>query len=221
MNTDRPTVETNDKRREGKPYIWPTWITGLLAGTNACWWQAWYKAHFKYEKRRDDRGSVLDEWTKTHDAMVTARAKALTDAGYFVGVEDDNEFRLDGKIAVLSGKPDIVARGVGSALVVDEKSGKERDSDLWQVRIYLFALPIADEDFRGIGLRGQVEYRNNRYVDVDLGPVDGAHIANAVKIVGGEAEPARVPSARDCRFCDIVACPDRHKDRVADASAYF
>jgi CRISPR/Cas system-associated exonuclease Cas4 (RecB family) len=212
---------SEDKRRTGKPYIWPTWVTPLLAGTNACWWAAWYRAHYKHEKIKEDgdRSASLAQWTHEHDAMVNARAEELRAKGLLVGVEEDNEFKLEGDTAIISGKPDLVARDVGDALVIDAKSGKPRESDQWQVRIYLAILPIVDPDMKDVTLRGEVQYRGAR-VPVKLSDEDKRFIFATVKRIGMDDPPARVPSARDCRFCDIAKCPDRYVGKTAKTSAF-
>ena len=32
------------KLRANGPYIWPTWLTALLAGESSCEWRAWFHA---------------------------------------------------------------------------------------------------------------------------------------------------------------------------------
>ena len=198
-----------DKRRNGKPYVWVTWITGLLAGSSRCEWSAWYKAHFRYEKKIDEDFD-LDEWTAEHDRMVWARAKELRDKGATVNVEGDNAFTLKGSTAILGGKPDLVAyEGRADIFVDDCKTGKERDSDVWQVRTYLFALPKVALDV-GRKWRGRLVYRGGRIVDVaPPTPPEVAKIGTVMQTIGGDMEPPRVPSREECSRCDILACPDR------------
>lgn len=34
-----------------EPFVWVTWLSGLLSGATTCEWAAWFKAHHFYEKR--------------------------------------------------------------------------------------------------------------------------------------------------------------------------
>ena len=218
MTEDKPDLVVEpknpldlDKKRGGKPYIWVSWITGLLAGTDRCYWRAWWKAHRKYAKieQGPEREAFLKEWTEKHDAMVQARAEVLKSQGYLLKVEDDGAFTLEGRTAVLSGKPDIVAIPPDSQLesiVFDQKSGKVRTSDKWQVRLYMFALPLTW--FKG-KLKGVVEYRDGLHDVKPLTDADRGHIAATISTVGADVEPERVPSVAECKYCDIRYCPDR------------
>src|SRR5687767_7998387 len=97
-----------DVRRE-KPYIWVTWLSGLLAGSDACFYKSWFKAHYKWEKLKGDpeREGFLAKWTAKHDVMVNARAFKLREEGFQVYVE--KEFKLEGATAIVTGKTDVVA----------------------------------------------------------------------------------------------------------------
>ena len=55
--------------------------------------------------------------------------------------EDHNKFSLPGKAATLGGVADIVAVRGDEGLIVDCKSGKQRDSDAFQVLAYMLVLP--------------------------------------------------------------------------------
>ena len=208
-----------------KSYIWATWLTGLLAETDRCTWRSWYKAHFKYEKRGGDSDFDLSAWTKQHNKMTAARVEKLQEQGYTVKTEEENAFKLDGATATLSGKPDIVAIKELSKeiLVVDEKSGRPRDSDVWQVLIYMFALPLVWA--KGWRIDGEVEYKTDKVpvLAEQMSPSISNKIIAMVKTVGGPEEPERAPSMTECRFCDILACPDRwtSEDVSTDVSDIF
>ena len=193
--------------RKGIPYVWTTWITKLLSGDSECVWASWFKARFKYEKGADDRGFDLAAWTADHNAMVRELADEMRKDGWTVTVESENEFKLEGKAATLSGKPDIVARNKRVVRVVDCKTGKQRSSDWWQVLIYLFALPLVRHDLvpRGMKLDGLVCYKRNKE---DLEPMvltapRRADIVRMLGVMGQEREPKKTPSSRECRYCNI------------------
>lgn len=212
-------------RRE--PYVWVTWLTKLLAGESRCVWRTWYKACFKYEKRPEDesRKGFFAEWTAKHDALQQARIKSLEAAGYLVRMEEAAEFKLKGKAGTLSGKPDIVAiKDAAPILVEDTKAGRQRESDAWQVLIYLLALPLTWLRGADQPLQGNVVYKDQRIVPVRAlaGPEREA-ISNLLKTVTNrDVEPARAPSWSECRYCDIANCPERvEKEPMGDAGGLF
>ena len=194
------------EKKKGKPYFWVTWITKLLAGENECGWAAWFKARHYYKKIDD--GFDLEAWTATHNAMVTMRAAELVKDGYTVYVEGENDFKLVGKEtgSTLAGKPDIVAVKEKNVLVSDCKSGKRRDSDWWQVIIYMFALPIVRKDLvpAGAKIRGEVCYQNMKR-SVETRQLTKARVKDIVAMVKrlSSGSVKKVPSIRECRYCNI------------------
>ncbi len=202
-----------DSPRNGKPYVWVTWITGLLSGMDACEWKAWYRSHYRYAKREREGGD-LAAWQAEHDQMTSVRVDELKMNGWRVHVEEANAFQMRGKVATLAGKPDIVAYHDPTlrALVIDEKSGSPKPSDEWQVLVYLFALPIIGvmETING-EVAGEVEYRGSS-VHIPSARLDlsaRTKIAWTMKMIGDMVAPKRTPSQKECAFCDIAACPER------------
>ncbi len=193
-------------------YIWVTWITSLLAADKQCAWSAWFRAHFKdYEKPPSDFD--LAAWTAVHGEMVRARAEELRGEGYAVSVEDQNWFSLKGKAATLGGKADLVAVRDGQGLVVDCKSGKQRNSDAFQVLTYMLVLPLTHEACRGVTLAGEVQYKESR-LPIEAAKLNDemrALIRATIERVGGAEPPPKVASVSECRFCDITAadCAER------------
>ncbi len=220
--TDKKTeqLSISDEPR-GRAYVWASWITKLLAGESRCWYAAWYKAMHKYLKRPDapDRADFFAEYNKTHDRIVADRVEELKAAGWTVKVEEEGEFKIRGSGGDLSGKPDIVAMKDNVALIVDAKSGKARDSDHWQVRLYALFLPMSW--LKGFGeIRGEVEYRDH-IEQVKLTPArDREKIGAALRIVTGAVAPVATPGA-DCKFCDIARCEFRHEKAEGDAGGVF
>lgn len=210
------------ERRNG-PYIWVTWITGILAGDDSCGFSAWFKAHNKYDKvQKDD--NTLKQWKADHGAMVKKRAEELRKAGYTVYLEDQNKFTMTGKTGIaLAGTPDIVAvwqhpepppHGI-DAIVVDCKSGKRRDKDYWQVCIYMMVLPHTHDACKGRRIHGEVRYQD---APLKIHPDEEEEIRDKIVkqigTTGGDQEQRKVPSRRECRFCDITKadCPKRVDD---------
>lgn len=215
---------TDEKR--STPYVWPTWIVGLLAGTSQCVWAAWYRAHHKFQKLPDANEFDSVSWNKTHTAMVRERATQLSNAGYAVSVEEDNQFALRGKVGTLSGKPDLlgISPGQERALIVDAKGGAPKEHHAWQVKIYLFAMPLVLPQLKQVPeVVGELMYRSGPVPVILDALEDTRAIANMMKVVGGPVAPPHTPSIAECQFCNIAACDQRKKPKNlnADVSTLF
>ncbi len=204
-------------KRHGLPYVWVTWITGLLSGEKQCTWSAWFKAHYRYTKRPDPSFDSA-AWTSKHQAALGPYAARLEADGYSVTREDQNAFRLKGKVAILAGKMDLIAVPASepslATLIVDTKTGQPRASDWWQVLIYMFVLPQVMPAIPQAQLGGVVVYSDHeKVVDrAELTPERVQAIVALLLLVGGDVEPRKVPSGRECAFCDISECPARVKE---------
>lgn len=213
--------------RPGKPYIWVTWLAKLLGG-DQCAWSAWFKAHYRYEKF-EEQALDLAQWNREHTELMQARKRELLRDGWTVTMEQQNAFRLEGAAAVVAGKIDIIATKPGFVLVVDGKTGRERDSDLWQVLIYLFALPKCRPDLfaSGVNVEGEVQYRRgDERITVtpdDLTPQRLDDLVRMIKAIGSLSEPPRAPSREECQRCNIgvADCPQRIREHAATLVADF
>lgn len=207
------------EKRFGKPYVWVTWLTRLLSGENICTYSLWYRSHFKYPKV-EDRGFNSAEWQANHTALVSKRRKEL---GGIITLEDQNDVKLVGESAVLSGKIDIVAREVGTAIVSDAKTGKKASADWWQVLVYLFAIKyLAKREQRWAKLgrvSGEVVYHDNvvKIPNEELTEARETQIVEMLKVAGSDLPPEARPSARECGYCDISTCTYRAKAEAAVA----
>jgi hypothetical protein len=197
-------------RRNGKPYIWATWLAKILGG-NQCVWSVWFKAHYKYDKF-EEQAADLVKWNRDHTKLMAARRRELEADGWTVFVEDENSFKLEGETAVVAGKMDLVAVKGDKVLVVDGTTGRQRESDVWQVLIYLFALPKSRPDLPTT-LEGEVHYRDGdiSLTTDELTPDRLRQIVELVKTVGAETPPAKRPSREECKRCNIGVkdCPER------------
>ena len=84
--------------------------------------------------------------------------------------------------------------------------------------LYMYAVPRAMRQYRGVSFDGRVAYQDH-CVDIPAQAVDETFIKNVAELMGrlSAADPARrVPSPRECRFCDISSldCPERAADNV-------
>lgn len=200
--------------KSGQPYIWVTWLAKLLGG-HQCLWSAWFKAHYKYAKH-EEQGELLAEWNREHTRLMRSRRQELEEAGYLVTSEEENEFKVVGRAATVAGKPDLIARRDKQVLVVDGKTGRQRDSDIWQVLIYLWALPISRPDIVG-DLEGEVHYKQgDERLSLPmeaLTPDRVDDLVTMVKTIAAAEPPAKAPSRYECQVCNITAadCPERFR----------
>lgn len=203
-----------------KPYVYPTWITKLLGGDSKCWYAPWYKAHFKYAKRKD-RDAIMDEYTVAHDKIVATRAAELKAAGYLVKVEKEGSFRINGAAGDVSGIPDVVGMKGDEALISEAKSGKPRASDHWQVLIYKLLLP--KHWLKGFTkIRGEVVYREGEPIPVKPATAkENEAIGAAFRRVMGNTPPEAAPSGNECRFCDVARCAYRVDEADGDSGGMF
>lgn len=185
----------------------------MLASDDQCRWSPWFRSHFQYEKVGRTDGT-LAKWKADHGAMVNARASALTADGWLIFLEGQNKFTLPGKAATLAGTPDIVAVRDGEGLIVDCKSGKPRDKDFWQVCIYLMVLPLVHPGCQSLRrIVGEIEYLDHSLTiqPEEFTQAMREQISAQIRETGGPTPPARVPSYRECLFCDVGKqdCPQR------------
>ena len=130
-----------------------------MAGEAHCDWAAWFRAHHTYDRLPSDFD--LATWTAEHTTLVRERCNELKTQGFKVLIESQNAFKLRGsKGVVLAGKPDLVAVRDDETLVVDCKTGSPKNSDHFQVLIYMVVLPLTHPACRGRTLEGELQYRN-------------------------------------------------------------
>ena len=206
------------------PYVYVTWIAKILSGDAQCAWAPWFKAHFTFDKVKRSFDSAA--WSASHNDMIRKRVAALTADGWLCFLEDQNAFNLQGEIATLAGKPDIVAvRGTNPpvALVVDCKTGQRRDSDYQQVLVYMMVLPLTCEAVKGLQLSGEVQYQDGSLEirSEELTPAVKERIVDAIRAAGAINPPSRTPSFRECGFCEITKedCPQRIEKKKAPVAA--
>jgi PD-(D/E)XK nuclease superfamily len=232
-----------------KPYTWVTWITGFLANTEQCRYKPWVKSRYFIEKgvpgetveQKRDSQLRMSQWTQAHDAMTGRRVALLRQQGYTVRVEDENAFKLEGKFVTLAGKADIIAmkEAEKKAVVIDEKSGKEKAEHYWQVLVYIFAFGVlkdvkrklldgteVDHHLKNYALDGELEYRDENIQAIpgsDLTTGAKQKILDVMTWIGSPSEPPTSPSASECRFCDILHCKDRIQPdhQAANVQKYF
>ena len=213
-------------RRNGKSYIWVTWLSKLLVGEQSCEWSPWFRSH--HEGRSWDRAvrpadqgmPTLAEWQMKHTAGIVDTRESLENQDFTVFTENQNAFRLTGQTAVLAGKPDLIALNSTTGRILDVKAGKSSPSHIAQVLIYMYAVPKALPQYRGVCFDGAVVYPDD-VVEIPAAAVDERFVANLsalIRRVGADAPARRVPSASECGICDIPAadCPERAAGKIGE-----
>ena len=152
-------------------------------------------------------------WLMNHTALLNQQRQRWEEQGYTVLTEGQNSFNLRGSSAVLAGKPDLVARRRDQVTVIDAKTGRPSPAHATQVMLYMYALPRALERYRGLSIAGQVAYPDH-VVDIPPETVAGKFVENLgglMRRLASETPARRVPSPRECRFCEITpaGCPER------------
>ena len=195
------------------PYIWTSWLSRLLVGDNSCEWAAWFRAqHQRYAKVPSTFDSVA--WKLDHTQLLDVVRARLEAEGKTASTEGQNLFRVTGSPGVtLGGRPDLIAQSGDTATIYEVKTGEPSASDQAQVMIYMYAMPYASPQFKGVRFDGTVVYRDHE-VPIPADAVDESFkggLFQLIRKVGASAPPRKVPSAVECRFCDITAadCPER------------
>ena len=206
--------------RKSGPYIWVTWLTKLLVGENSCEWAGWHRAHHIAAPRRTSVSLEQSGWLLDHTAAVQDCRDILEAEKYDVTTESQNSFVLRGRTAALGGKPDLVGLKGRKGLIVDAKTGKPRASDIAQVMLYMYAVPRALSRCQGMTFHGKVVYRDHE-VDIPARAVDDDFVERATGLIrrlASQTEARRVPSAQECRWCEVQDCPQRVQAELQEAA---
>ena len=201
--------------REGLPAFWTTGLAKLLVGDQPCHLEAWVKAHYQLEKR--EQSASLVKYKMDHTAMLTDEVDRLKADDWKVLKE--RFFKLVGKTAILSGKPDIIAQRSGDRpKIVDTKSGEPKDSDVAQVCAYCIAIPLAWASPDMI-FEGEVVYPTHRVKVAahEVGPMR-EKLFPLLKTLASSTRPDPSPSEGACRFCDVPdeLCGSRFQGKTSD-----
>ncbi len=200
------------KEERESPFLWASWLTRLMSGENECEWAAWLKAHYMgYQQVPSDFDSVA--WKLEHTGMVSQVRAHLESEGKAVFTGELTRFGLRGSSATLSGMPDLIAVDGEKGAIYDIKTGQPRPSHQAQVLLYMYAIPLAFEEWRNGAFEGAVVYRDHE-IRVARTLLDDAFKTSLFQLIGrlSAEEPARkAPSVSECRLCVISEeeCPER------------
>ena len=93
-------------------------------------------------------------WLLNHTALLNEQRQRWERQGYTVLTEGQNSYNLRRSSAVLTGKPDLVARRLDQITVIDAKTGRPSPAHTAQVLIYMYTLPRALERYKGLSIAG-------------------------------------------------------------------
>ena len=162
------------------------------------------QCNFPYNRKPSDFNQA--DWLARHTALLNEHRDRWIQRGYDVRLETQNVFRLRGQSATLAGKPDLLVLNNDRILIVDVKGGQEQPWHRYQVMIYMYALPRAMPEYCDFKFAGKIVY-NNRTERVPQGSIDQGFVQNLgslIRRIAAPEPPVRVPSAQECRFCDIT-----------------
>ena len=166
--------------------------------------------NFPYNRKPSDFNQA--DWLARHTTLLNEHRDRWIQSGYDVRVESQNAFQLRGHSAILAGKPDLLVLNKNCILITDSKTGQEQPWHKFQVMTYMYALPMALPEYRDFKFAGESVY-NDRTERVPQGGIDQGFVRNLgslIRRIAAPEPPVRLPSAQECRFCDITAvdCPD-------------
>ena len=206
-------------RAREHPYVWATWIARLLAGEAHCEWASWFRAHYQ-DWARPPSDFDQTRWMMDHADLVSQARESREKLGFTVYTENQNSFRLRGKLATLAGKPDLIAVKGGDAVIIDAKTGRPSPYHSVQALTYMYAVPRAMPEYRDMEFRGHLIYPES-HVQIPVSGLDRQFIdrlGSLIRRLADETPARRVPSASECRWCDITSadCPDRIDDETRE-----
>src|SRR5262249_49150970 len=137
--------------------------------------------------------------------------------GTKVRVEKENWMRVTGDTVVLTGKPDLNAQVPGMAAyeLADGKTGNPRKKDWWQGLLYTYMLPKSWGN-ASISAQALIFYKSGQEIPIaaaEFTPELKKHAFGILRRLGESAEPEKTPSYQECRFCDVLQCEDRVREK--------
>ena len=190
-------------------YVWVTRLSRLPVGDTSCVWELWFKAHHS-EYAKASRDFSLSTWKIHHTRLLNDVRDKVETGGHTVTTERANWFRLQGNSgALVSGQADLIAAApAGQTTVYDVKTGAQRDSDVAQVMIYIYALPLVPGSPReGKSLDGCLVYRDGTEKYIPASAIDTdfrERLHDLIRRVVSDDPARRVPSPAECNWCDLT-----------------
>lgn len=196
------------QRQRDEPYIYVTWLTKLLMGSNSCQWAPWFMAHYRdYEKMPSDFDSV--QWKVDHTVMLDKIEAEYAQRFQRIRREKQNNFQyLGGSGAILSGTPDLVCFSDKEVVIVDAKTGQQQDEHWAQMMIYLFCYPrVFSTNVLDREVRGEIIYKDGTKQGVyteELTDAFRQKLTSLLQTISSTEQPQPTPSYWECNYCKIT-----------------
>ena len=158
---------------ENGPYIHPSWLPKLLVGMDMCEFKIWFQAHHDgrtWTKVASD--SDLAKYNLRHTDLLRRYAQEYIDRGYFVTLENQNEFRIPLAGATVSGRMDLVATRDDKRVIFNVKAANPSQAHEIQVILYMMFLQLMDTRSRDKRVAGELYYGEEHTVPITAGATD-------------------------------------------------
>lgn len=207
------------------PWFWVTSIAGLLSGDKSCEWSAWFQAvHDRNSWIKQPDTFDQARWKEKHTRLSHPLRQKYLDRGYIISIERQNRFDLKGRVATISGSPDLVVSKNDEGIIIDVKTGQPRITDITQVKLYMWLYRSKPNLHQNVeNFNGCVVYKDHE-VPIPASEIDNEFITGAAGLINRlarkKSSPVRVPSLFECRYCKITLadCEERidHYDKDDD-----
>ena len=153
-----------------------------------------------------------------HTDLMNELADRLEARGHRLFIERQNEFKAESSTSglVIHGRPDIIGVDTyGRATIYDVKTGRESDSHIAQVQLYMYLVPRAqDRSLERDDVRRHPGYPDGREKSIPASSMDETFVTRTAEFMRkmmSDTPAQRVPSAPESRFCEITSadCSDR------------
>ena len=121
-------------------------------------------------------------WQLNHTALLNRIQTELENQGQAILTENQNFFNLGGNVATLGGKPDLITVDGNTGTIYDAKTGKPSPSHHIQVMAYMYAVPRALGQYKGVSFDGKVVYEDQD-ISIPSTAIDGPFIENLSKLI--------------------------------------
>lgn len=219
------------KRRQKK--IWVTSLSRLMMGEQKCPFSAWFEANYTYHdevmnrhgytinyapKSATEKSPELLERDEKHSRLADRVIKELEKEGRYLLPEVQFWHETDSGL-IVAGRTDLISvLKRMECCMYDFKTGREKNSDIAQVMLYMRYNPIK-EKYQSLKLRGFVVYEQKRIeVPNDLAENGFAEKAeDYIHLLSSDKEPEKIASDPECWNCRVKPedCKEREKTMPA------
>ena len=157
-------------------------------------------------------------WHMEHTDLLNELADRLEGRGCKLFIERQNSFMAvsSNSELIIQGRPDIIAiNSEGRATIYDVKTGQPADSHVTQVQPYMYLIPRSNDGrWRETSFDGGLVYKDGTEKPIPASSVDGTFVRRVSEFICrmlSETAARRVPSAGECKYCDIgrADCSER------------